>query len=186
MNNVTVILVKDKIDGYLYQKKEEMKYQVKDWKKSLTVVINGSLLIASTLIKLIDVLTGNRGILAHVLQRSGPRIGKYRINIENLSRIGVLAIKNAVEEADYIVIDEVGPMELQGRDFQLAIMKALENSKPVLGILHWKMRHPIIKSIKAMKGVKIYEVTRENRDKIHEVLIKEIFPCNLPQNNTLL
>jgi nucleoside-triphosphatase len=136
--------------------------------------------------EVIDVLTGNRGILAHVLQRSGPRIGKYRINIDDLSRIGVLAIKNAVEEADYIVIDEVGPMELQGRDFQLAIMKALENSKPVLGILHWKMRHPIIKSIKAMKGVKIYEVTRENRDKIHEVLIKEIFPCNLPQNNTLL
>ena len=53
-------------------------------------------------------------------------------------------------------------------------MKARESSKLVLGILHWKMRHPIIKSIKAVKGVKIYEVTRENRDSIHEVLINEI------------
>ena len=124
--------------------------------------------------EVIDVLTGDKGVLAHILQRSGPRIGKYRVNLDDLSRIGVHAMKTAVEEADYIVIDEVGPMELQGRDFQLAIMKALESSKPVLGILHWKMKHPIIKSIKAVKGVKIYEVTRENRDSIHEVLINEI------------
>lgn len=124
--------------------------------------------------EVIDVLTGEKGVLAHILQRSGPRIGKYRVNLDDLSRIGVQAMKTAVEEADYIVIDEVGPMELQGRDFQLAIMKALESSKPVLGILHWKMKHPIIKSIKAVKGVKIYEVTRENRDSIHEVLSNEI------------
>jgi len=124
--------------------------------------------------EVIDVLTGDKGVLAHILQRSGPRIGKYRVNLDDLSRIGVHAMKTAVEEADYIVIDEVGPMELQGRDFQIAIMKAIESSKPVLGILHWKMSHPIIKSIKAVKGVKIYEVTRENRDSIHEVLINEI------------
>jgi nucleoside-triphosphatase len=121
--------------------------------------------------EVIDILTGNRGILSHVLQRSGPRIGKYRVNLEDLSRIGVSALNIAETEADYIVIDEVGPMELQGRDFQLAVLQALESDKPVLGILHWKMRHPIIQHIKAMKGVNIYEVTWENRDSIHNVLI---------------
>jgi nucleoside-triphosphatase len=124
--------------------------------------------------EVIDILTGNKGILSHVLQRSGPRVGKYRVNLDDLSRIGVNAIKNAMEEADYIVIDEVGPMELQGKDFQLVIMRALESDKPVLGILHWKMRHPIITRIKAVKSVNIYEVTRENRDSIHKVLINEI------------
>ena len=124
--------------------------------------------------EVIDILKGNRGILSHVLQRSGPRIGKYRVNLDDLSRIGVHVLNIAMTEADYIVIDEVGPMELQGRDFQLAVLQALESDKPVLGILHWKIRHPIIKRIKAMKGVNIYEVTRENRDSVHKVLINEI------------
>jgi nucleoside-triphosphatase len=124
--------------------------------------------------EVIDILTGNRGILSHVLQRSGPRIGKYRVNLDDLSRIGVHALNKAMTEADYIVIDEVGPMELQGRDFQLAVLQALESDKPVLGILHWKMQHPIIQRIKAKNNVNIYEVTRENRDSIHNVLINEI------------
>ncbi len=36
--------------------------KVKDWKRSLTVAINGSLLIASTVVQLIDVLTGNNAL----------------------------------------------------------------------------------------------------------------------------
>jgi len=37
--------------------------------------------------KVIDVLTGDKGILSHILQPSGPRVGKYRANLEDLSRI---------------------------------------------------------------------------------------------------
>jgi len=124
--------------------------------------------------EVIDLFTGTRGILSHVLQRRGPRIGKYRVNLEDLSRIGVHAINCAVDVADYIVIDEVGPMELQGRDFQLALVKALESAKPVLGVLHWRMQHPLIERIKTIHDVRIYEVTRENRDALPEVLITEL------------
>jgi nucleoside-triphosphatase len=133
--------------------------------------------------EVIDLFTGRKGILSHVLQRSGPRIGKYRVNLEDLARIGVHAINIAVEEADYIVIDEVGPMELQGRDFQLALVKALESDKPVLGILHWRMQHPLIDRIKAMHGVSIHEVTRENRDSLPNVLSTELQRTLTPQTN---
>ncbi len=130
-----------------------------------------------------DLFTGTRGILSHVQQRSGPRIGRYRVNLENLSRIGVHALNRAVEEADYIVIDEVGPMELQGQDFQLALVKALASAKPVLGVLHWRMRHPLIERIKAMPNAKIHEVTRENRDALPKVLITELQRTLLPHTN---
>ena len=36
--------------------------KVKSWKQSVTVIINGSLLLAATLIKLIEVLTGNNAL----------------------------------------------------------------------------------------------------------------------------
>lgn len=132
--------------------------------------------------EVIDVLTGDRGILSHVLQPTGPRIGKYRVNLEALSRIGVHALETAVENADYIVIDEVGPMELQGRSFQLAVMRALESSKPVIGILHWKLRHPIIDRIKARKDVKIYPLTRENRTAMHRVLLNAVHEILTPKD----
>jgi nucleoside-triphosphatase len=132
----------------------------------------------------VDVLSGARGLLSHILQPAGPRIGKYRVNLEDLSRIGVHALETAVENADYVVIDEVGPMELQGPSFQLAIMRALESSKPVIGILHWKLRHPIINRIKARKDVKIHSLTRENRTAMHRVLLNEVHEMLTPTDGS--
>lgn len=117
--------------------------------------------------EIIDVLTRERGVLSHINQSFGPRIGKYTVNLQDLSRIGVNAIKTAIDQADYIVIDELGPMELQGIDFQQTVTRALNSSKPVLGIVHWKLRHSIIHIIKNRKDVIIKEITLQNRDSIH-------------------
>src|SRR5512136_1941769 len=68
--------------------------------------------------EIIDLLTCNRGTLSHIDQDTGPRVSKYRVNLQDLSTIGVDGLNNAIREADYIVIDEIGPMELQGEDFQ--------------------------------------------------------------------
>ena len=122
-----------------------------------------------------DLLTGNRGILSRVDRDTGPRVGKYRVNLQDLSNIGVKGLDRAIKEADYIVIDEIGPMELQGKDFQVAVDNILEGTKPVLGIIHWKMNHPLIDRIRARGDVKIVEVTLENRDTIPSMIAKEIF-----------
>ena len=121
--------------------------------------------------EIIDILSRERGILAHINQSYGPRIGKYKVNLHDLSRIGVNAIKTAINQADYIVIDELGPMELQEIDFQRKVIRALNSLKPVLGILHWKLRHPIIHMIQNRKDVLIKEITLQNRDLIHLFLI---------------
>jgi nucleoside-triphosphatase len=134
--------------------------------------------------EIIDVLSGARGILSHILQPTGPRIGKYRVNLEALSRIGVRAIETAVEIADYVVIDEVGPMELQAQSFQLAVMRALESSKPVIGILHWKLRHPIKKRITARQDVQIYPLTRENRTTLPRILLSDVHEILTPKDGS--
>ena len=124
--------------------------------------------------EIVDLFTGRKGILSHVNQQQGPRIGRYKVNLKDLSNIGVDALNRALREADYIIIDEVGPMELQGKDFQGAVLYVVEGPKPVLGILHWKMSHAIIDAIKARKDVKIYEITYKNRETIPNIIAMEI------------
>jgi len=125
--------------------------------------------------EIMDILTGARGILAHVSSDDGgPMVGRYRVNLQNLSSIGVEALRRAVVEADFIVIDEVGPMELQGEDFQEVVLAVVEGDKPVLGIIHWRTSHPVIDMIKAKEDVRIVEVTPENREALPSMIAEEI------------
>lgn len=124
--------------------------------------------------EIIDILTGNKGILAHIRQSDGPKIGKYKVKLQDLTRIGIHSIDIALEKADFIVIDEIGPMEIQKSNFQKKVIKALDSPKPVLGIIHWKMKNPIINLIRMRKDTVIFELTKENRDSLHECLISKL------------
>ncbi len=57
--------------------------------------------------EIVDLETGKKGRLAHVNQPTGPRVGKYRVNLGDLNTLGAGSILRAAEEADIIVIDEV-------------------------------------------------------------------------------
>ena len=111
-----------------------------------------------------DLITGEVGVLAHVSQAAGPRIGRYRVNSEDLDRIGAGAILSAIKDADLIVIDEVGPMELTSRKFKDAVQAALVCGKPVLGTVHRNAQDPIVRAIKSGQGIEVIEVTYEIRD----------------------
>lgn len=124
--------------------------------------------------EVVDILTGRRGILSHIHQSHGPRVGKYRVNLDDFSRVGVHAVEAALDASDFIVIDEVGPMELQESAFPRIVAKALASPKPILGIIHWRMRHPDVDSIRTRGDVKIYDITYKNRDTIPEFLANEI------------
>ena len=124
--------------------------------------------------EVVDVLTGRRGILSHIHQSHGPRVGKYRVNLDDFLRVGVHAIEAALVASDFIVIDEVGPMELQENTFPRMVATALAGPKPILGIIHWRMRHPAVDRIRTRGDVRIFEITYKNRDTIPEVLVNEI------------
>jgi nucleoside-triphosphatase len=123
--------------------------------------------------EILDLKSGRRGWLAHVNQKVGPQVGKYRVNLEDLDSIGAEAILRAVEECDVIAIDEIGPMELFSEKFRLAVGKAFESDKLVVGVVHWKARHKLIDDAKAREDAEVYTVTYENRDKIHETIVEK-------------
>ncbi len=94
--------------------------------------------------EILDLSSGRRGWLAHVNQKNGPQVGKYRVNIEDLNSIGAQAITEAVEKCEAIAIDEIGPMELFSERFKGAVRKALESHKLVLAVVHWKAKDTLI------------------------------------------
>lgn len=123
--------------------------------------------------EILDLSSGERGWLAHVNQPSGPRVGKYRVNLENLDGVGVAAILKAVEGLDVIVIDEVGPMELFSEKFREAVKQAAESGKLVVGIIHWKAKEELIDEMKTREDAEVYMVTFENRGNLHEVILEK-------------
>jgi len=111
-------------------------------------------------------LDGQQGILAHIGIQSPYRVSKYGVDIEDLERIGVPALKRAAEECDLIVIDEIGKMELLSDNFKQVVLKIINSGKMVLGTIMIKP-HPWADSLKRHPQVKLVNVTRNNH---HEVL----------------
>ncbi|MEM2105756.1 MAG: NTPase [Candidatus Bathyarchaeia archaeon] len=124
--------------------------------------------------EIIEITSSRRGWLAHVNQPTGPSVGKYRVNIEDLNSIGVDAILKAVGEADVIAIDEIGPMELFSEKFKQAVKTAVDSKKPLIGVVHWKAKDKLIDEIKTRGDVEVHVVNFENRDKLPNAVAEKI------------
>ncbi len=127
--------------------------------------------------EIMDFSTGQRGWLAHVNQPRGPKISKYRVNLTDLDAVGVSSILDAVRNADVIIVDEIGPMELFSSAFRNAVVEAVESNKPVLGTIHFGLRDSLVNSVKKREDAEIFKVTYENRENLHNLIIDKIVRC---------
>ena len=123
--------------------------------------------------EILDLSSGRKGWLAHANQKYGPRVGKYRVNLEDLNNIGADAIMKTVENSDIVAIDEIGPMELYSERFKEAVKKAVACGKLVIGTVHLRVRDKLIEEVKAREDAEIYRVTYENRGSLHEIIIEK-------------
>jgi len=117
--------------------------------------------------EIIDLMTGQRGTLAEVKPSNEPRVGKYYVKISNLEGICVPAIKRALAQADLVVIDEVGLMEMKSSAFQDCVRYAFLSDKNLIAVVH---RTLALKFSSEFKGTRVFEVTLDSRD----YTIKEI------------
>jgi nucleoside-triphosphatase len=111
----------------------------------------------------IDGLNGDSGILARVGFESPFRVGRYGVNRDDLERVGVAALNDAVANASLIVMDEVGRMELCSETFRAAVARALDSEKPLLGTLQARS-NDFLDSIRAREDVELFTVTTANRE----------------------
>jgi nucleoside-triphosphatase len=111
-------------------------------------------------------LDGQSAILAHIDIHSPYLVSKYGVDIDSLDRIGVSALRQAAQQCDLVVIDEIGKMELFSTNFRDAVLQIISSGKRVLGTIMLSP-HPWADAIKRQPQVNLVEVTRYNH---HQVL----------------
>jgi nucleoside-triphosphatase len=121
----------------------------------------------------IETLDGKKGILASVDIKSAFKVGKYKVNIEDIERICVKTIEDAVDSRDFVIIDEIGKMELASSRFKEAVKYAFESSKTVVATIK-ETGDSFTNAIKRSSNLKIFEVNQRNRDNISEEILKEV------------
>ncbi len=110
-------------------------------------------------------LEGRTSTLAHTSIRSPYKVSKYGVDIQGLDTIGVPSLKKAVQNAEVIVIDEIGKMELFSETFKITILEIIESGKKTLGTIMLKS-DPWADKIKTDPRVKLINLTRNNRSDV--------------------
>ena len=121
-----------------------------------------------------NIMTHEKGVLASVDGGKGPRVGRYTVNIHDLEEVGAAAITRATEDADVILIDELGPMELYSSRFIESVKAALDSRKHILGTLHKRASHPLILQVKSNPRSVIINVTNKDREELPVRIVKRI------------
>ena len=116
-------------------------------------------------------LNGRKGILAHIDCKSTYRVSRYGVNIKDLEEIAAPAIEDALKNKEWIIIDEIGRMELYSPKFCSLVKKALDSEKKVLGTIQVG-HNEFLDSIRRREDTKIVEVTFGNRKRIIKEIIR--------------
>jgi len=121
---------------------------------------------------LLTTLDGKKGYLAHQDIKSIYNIRRYGVSIENIENIAIPSIIPKSKD-EIIVIDEIGKMECFSEKFKIFATNALNSSNIVLGTIAIGGTE-FIQNIKKRHDIKIYEVTRNNRDELPLIIEEEI------------
>ncbi len=115
----------------------------------------------------IKTFAGKEGILSHQTLKSPYRVGRYRVNLEDIDRIGVESVRSGLSDpaVRYLVIDEIARMELYSENFKSVVLSALDSTKPVLATIQMRT-DPFLDAIKSRPDVRLIDVNRENRDSL--------------------
>ncbi len=126
----------------------------------------------------IDIVTQEEAIMAHKDIDSRNRVFGFGIDTESMNTVALPAIQHAMDNAEVIVIDEIGKFSVESEEFVKIVRAALELDKPTVMTLAKKSRHPLLQDIRRRDDARILEVTPVNRAllpyKIHK-LMRETF-----------
>jgi nucleoside-triphosphatase len=115
-----------------------------------------------------DIYSGKEGILASVDQKTGHRLGKYRVNLKSFEEVALPALDFALKECDIVAIDEIGRMEFFSEKFKEKVYEIVLSNKPLIAVVHRNYVE------KFRDFGKMIVVTKENRDELPEIILSWI------------
>jgi nucleoside-triphosphatase len=119
--------------------------------------------------EVVNLTEGTRGELASLSAGLGPRVGRYRVNLADLSTVGAAGLAKAAASSEVVVIDEVGPMELVSPEFRRGVRACLDSGKPILAIVHERLEDDLLAELRE-KATETITVTVENRDQVADAI----------------
>jgi len=122
--------------------------------------------------KVVDLLTGEETWLAQKGYPSAARVGQYGVIIGEADALVKKALLRAIEQADVIGVDEVGPMELKLPSFKPLLLKVLNTGKPTILVVHFNLNDKEILS--RLEGWRKIVLTFENREYYKKLLPREV------------
>lgn len=124
--------------------------------------------------EIVDIATGQKGLLAHRDFREGPRVGRYRVHTKDIERIAVPALERALCEAQLIIIDEIAPMELHSPLFVAAAEAVFSSTKDLVVTFKEHFEHPLIARVQAEFAV--FTITPSTRESLFQELLAQLQP----------
>jgi nucleoside-triphosphatase THEP1 len=107
-------------------------------------------------------LEGETAMLATRHEKGSPRVGPYKVLVDNLEAVGVTAVERALSDRKIMIVDEIGKMELMSALFRDIILRGLESDLPLVATLSVS-RDPFSESIRRRSDVALMEVKLDNR-----------------------
>ena len=120
-----------------------------------------------------DLSTGRTGELASATSKIGPRVGRYRVNLVDLAKIGGAGLEAAAASSELVVVDEVGPMELVSPEFRRGMRACIDSGKPMLAVVHERLEDDILNELRT-RADRLFTLTVENRGEVTEELGKTL------------
>ena len=115
-------------------------------------------------------LNGTTRILAHVDIKGRFKVGKYGVDVAGFEKSVVPILDPEQTDAELFIIDEIGKMECLSKKFVTAVHRLFASDKSVLATVARKGAG-LISEVKNCPGTQLFKLTRENRDKtIDEIL----------------
>lgn len=120
--------------------------------------------------EIVDLATGDARVLAHVDRAEGPQVGTYRVNVAAVDAICSSAFPRAFDRADFLIVDEIAPMEVYSDEFVLQVRRALDSDLPLLAAIHSRSTKGFIGEVKERDDIELFEVTDGTRDDLTETV----------------
>ena len=99
----------------------------------------------------VETFPGERATLAHVSFPGPPRVSKYGVDVEAFERVALPALAKAAD-ADVVIIDELGKMELASKAFRDAVKGLFDGALPIVATVQ-SAREPFTDRLKRRADV---------------------------------
>ena len=120
-------------------------------------------------------LSGKEGILADVSYDGEYRIGKYGVNLEEFEKVALTELESIInaDNDKYVIIDEIGPMQLFSDKYKELLLKIASTDKKIIGTAFYES-YDWLDDFKKLDNVELIEIDEMNRNDIPMEVVEKI------------